>query len=249
MNNSYWIQWQQNCGISWQITKKSVHRTHWYGLHRSPGMKYGLHRQMYELQRKKYDVHFDFIFYRKILYYVRRLMACRMDNSFALFLDSGYAPWRVELPGLSDHIERIVVHSGEYLPCLPGDIYFVGSGTFGKYERNNPVRYIAQQELVFIPLERHHLQLLALEKSVIYFIDRKRLYELSIHYPTPIILYDLLRERHQKDMEFRMHLLTLHKRDRLEVFQKRYAHVLNLVSKSEIARYLCLSREYLRNVL
>jgi len=171
-----------------------------------------------------------------------------MENTFELFLDTVYAPWRREIPDLPDHIERWEIGSGEHLPCLPGDIYFMGSGTLGKYARNVPVRYMVQGELVFIPLERHRFRLLALESSLVYFMDRKSLYALSIRYPTHIILYDLLRERHQRDIAFREHLLTLDKRDRLEAFRQRYAHIPGLVTRQEIARFLCLSREYLRNI-
>ncbi|NGF55399.1 Crp/Fnr family transcriptional regulator [Parapusillimonas sp. SGNA-6] len=171
-----------------------------------------------------------------------------MGNTFELFLDTVYAPWRREIPDLPNHIERLEIDSGEHLPCLPGDIYFVGGGTLGKYERKRPIRYAAQEELIFVPLERHRFRLLALESSLVYFMDRKGLYELSIRYPTHIILYDLLRERHQQDIAFREYLLALDKRDRLEAFRQRYGNVLNLVPRTEIASFLCLSREYLRQI-
>lgn len=169
-----------------------------------------------------------------------------MKSTFEIFLSTVYPDWPIDFPDLPDYVEPFVIESGEFLPGQLGDIYFVGEGSIGKYEKSRPKRYILPRELIFTPLTRHRYQFIALEKSVVYFLDRKKLYELAAIYPKHIVLYDLLREQHQKEMDIRAHLLSLDKIERLEAFRLHYRMILGLVARQELAKFLCVSREYLR---
>lgn len=171
-----------------------------------------------------------------------------MENKFTIFLSKLQSQWKIDLTELSQYVEVFTLEEQEQLPGYLGDIYFIGSGAIGKYERNTPKRYIITDQLIFTPLDRHRLNFIALQKTEVYFLDRKKIYHIAQSHPDFIVLYDLLREQNQVEISYREQLLSLDKSQRLDKFREHYAIIIPLIPRIELALYLDISREYLRQI-
>lgn len=159
-----------------------------------------------------------------------------------------FPSWLQEIPELPDHFQECVLEPHEYLSLQRGDIYLVSGGSFGKYDRKEPIRYILPGELIIGPLKRNHTVFKSLNGSRAYLLDRPTLYRISQQYPHTLELYDELLQKQLEAMEFRQHILSLPKGERLEYFRSKYAPVLPIISRKELASFLQISVELLRKI-
>lgn len=164
------------------------------------------------------------------------------------YLDAVFPTWKREVPTLMDYIEEMNLDAGEPLPSQRGDIYFVSSGAIGKYQKKIPKRYITTSELIIIPLDSKSLLFRALQDCCIMLLQRPDLYRLARDYPIMIELYDQLRVKQEQSADFRETLLEMPKAERLEAFRNKFSRIIPLISRTELALYLGVSREYLRRL-
>ena len=154
--------------------------------------------------------------------------------------------WRNETPNLMDSFDELTLEYGEILPYQRGDIFYLASGTIGKYHKKEPIRYIDTGELIIIPLKPNILLFKALTDSTVMLLQRDALYRIVRQFPESIVLYDQLLSSQQESIEFRNYILKLPKGDRLEAFRVRYPAVSSLISRKELAEFLNISIESLR---
>ena len=156
--------------------------------------------------------------------------------------------WRTDIPQLPDAFEELTLDNGELLPYQRGDIFYLVSGTIGKYCKKEPIRYISTGELIIIPLKPRILLFKTLTGSKVMLLRRDALYRIVGEFPKSIILYDELLSKEQESDEFRNYLLKLPKGNRLEAFRARYPMVPSLVNRKELAEFLNISIESLRKI-
>lgn len=164
------------------------------------------------------------------------------------YLNDVFPTWKQEVPKFMDYFEELHLEAGEPLPSQRGDIYFITSGAIGKYEKMIPKRYITMRELIIIPFDSKPLLFVALEDSSILFLQRPDLYRLARDYSVTIQLYDQLRAKQEKAVDFRATLLEMPKAERLEVFRSKFTRIIPLITRTELAKFLGISREYLRKI-
>lgn len=164
------------------------------------------------------------------------------------YLNSIFPTWEKEVPTFMDYIEEINLEIDEPLPNQRGDIYFVSSGSIAKYHKKIPKRYITPGELIMIKFDSKPLFFRALEDSCILLIQRHDLYQLSANYPVTIQLYDQLLAKQEQAADFREMVLEMPKVERLEMFRSKFSRIIPLISRTELATYLGVSREYLRRL-
>ncbi|MBE8719782.1 hypothetical protein [Sphingobacterium pedocola] len=169
-----------------------------------------------------------------------------METLFGDYLSDLYPDWLAELPTLLDYFIHIELDTGEHLPAKLGDIYFVGVGTIGKYEKHIPKRYILKTGIIIVPLKRNNVQLKAIEASAVLLLKRDALYSLLKLSPDLIKLYDELLAQQQQEKDFRTHLLEISKGDRLTLFREKFSQVIPLITRRELAKFLDTSEEFLR---
>lgn len=171
-----------------------------------------------------------------------------MEYSITSFFTELYPSWQEHFPELPSHLECMTVEPGEQLPGYLGEIFFIKRGTIAIYQRKKPERFVPAGQIIIMPLMRHRLHLVSLEETKLYCLDRKKLYQLSEEQPRYIVLYDLIRERHDDENSTRGRILSLHKSERMDAFREYYPNVIPLISRQELADYLFISREYLRQI-
>lgn len=171
-----------------------------------------------------------------------------MKISFDSFLSTVYPAWEQDFADLPNAVDQFSIASDELLPAHLGYIYYIAQGAIGEYDKDSPKRYILAGQLIITPLKKNQIRFKALRESEVYYLDRKTLYHLSHSHPQYIELYDLLREQHEHEKEYREYLLSLDKAVRLEHFRKQYASIIPLIPRQELASYLSLSRESLRKL-
>ncbi|MBD1422568.1 cyclic nucleotide-binding domain-containing protein [Sphingobacterium chuzhouense] len=79
-------------------------------------------------------------------------------------------------------------------------------------------------------------------------IQRHDLYQLAENYPVTIQLYDQLLAKQEQAADFRELILEMPKAERLEAFRSKFSTIIPLISRTELASYLGVSREYLRRL-
>lgn len=163
-----------------------------------------------------------------------------------IYLSSLWPEWQHEIPDLLTRFQELHLEQDEFLPSQRGDIYFLAWGTIGKYGKKEPLRYISSGELIIIPLKPAVLQFKALIPCKVMLLPRADLYKIVELYPRSIQLYDELLSKQQESIDFRSTLLKLPKAARLEAFRARYAPVTAIINRKELAEYLKISIQYLR---
>lgn len=164
------------------------------------------------------------------------------------YLNAIFPSWETEVPTFMDYIEEIKMETDEPLPSQRGDIYFVSIGAIGKYQKKIPKRYITTGELIIIKFDSRPLLFRALEDSCVMLLQRHDLYRLADLYPVTIQLYDQLLAKQEQSADFRETLLEIPKAERLEVFRSKFGRIIPLISRTELALFLGVSREYLRRL-
>lgn len=164
------------------------------------------------------------------------------------YLNDVFPTWKQEVPTFMDYIEEIHLEMDEPLPSLRGDIYFVSRGAIGKYQKKIPKRYITPGELIIIKFDSKPLFFRALQDSCIMLLQRRDLYRLANLYPVTIQLYDQLLAKQEQSADFRELVLEMPKVERLEAFRSKFSSIIPLISRTELAKYLGVSREYLRKI-
>ncbi|WP_437918761.1 hypothetical protein [Sphingobacterium sp. LRF_L2] len=171
------------------------------------------------------------------------------ENAFlATYLTSIFPEWKKEVPLLPTYFEEIQLERGEPLPSQRGDIYFVQRGTIGKYLKNIPQRYIQANQLIIVPLIAKPPLFKALEDSTILLLPLPVRYQIARQYPCMIEVYDHLRAKQEKDVDFRTSILEMPRTQRLKAFRSKFERLDVLLPRIELAQFLGISREYLRKI-
>ncbi|SKB64929.1 hypothetical protein SAMN05660841_01688 [Sphingobacterium nematocida] len=156
--------------------------------------------------------------------------------------------WEVRYPGLERHLQLEQLCSHEWLHYEPGCSYLVLEGVLGKYKKKSPQRYVIRAEPILTALEPSPTRFKALSDALLYKIDQQSLYELHWVYTDMIQLNHRIWLDHHKYLEYRTNLLEQPKGERLDIFRKDYQAVIPLITRKELAQYLSISEEYLRQL-
>lgn len=154
--------------------------------------------------------------------------------------------WEARYPGLEKYLQLERLCSHEWLRYEPGCSYLVLEGVLGKYKKNSPLRYAIPTEPILAALEPSAIRFKALSDALLYKIDQQRLYELHRVYGDMIQLNHRIWLDHHKYLEYRTNILEQPKGERLDIFRKDYQAVIPLITRRELAQYLSISEEYLR---
>ena len=164
------------------------------------------------------------------------------------YLSAMQANWQTRYPGLEAHFQLEQLCAYEWLHHEPGCSYLLLEGALGKYRKKSPLRYVLPKEPIIIGLEISPVRFMALSDALLYKIPQQKLYELHQLYGDIIQLNHRIWLDHHKYLEYRTQLLEYPKGERLEVFRKDYQAVIPLITRKELAQYLSLSEEYLRQL-
>ncbi|MFD2553094.1 Crp/Fnr family transcriptional regulator [Sphingobacterium tabacisoli] len=164
------------------------------------------------------------------------------------YLSSIKADWKIHYPDLEKHLQLEQLYASEWLYHEQGCIYLLLEGVLGKYKKNIPLRYVLPHEPIIILQEQSPTRFKALTHALLYKIDQQKLYELHRLYSDIAQLYHRIWLNHHQYLEYRNNLLEYRKGERLEVFRKDFQVVIPLITRKELAQYLNLSEEYLRQL-
>ncbi|WDF66929.1 hypothetical protein PQ465_11490 [Sphingobacterium oryzagri] len=165
------------------------------------------------------------------------------------YLGRLWPQWKQEIPHLLRDFEELHLESGEHLPSQRGDIYFIASGIVGKYIKNAPIRYSSNNEVIIVPLKPSTVQFRVLADATVFVLERSVLYQIVEQHPRSIMFYDELLIKQQQAIDFRYDLLQLPKAARLDALRTKYPPLMGLLSRTELAAFLDISKEYLRRLL